>query len=190
MVLSCCGLNPSGYLNEDDFRAITNFNTPRMFYHLGNAVSQTGKEVLQTISRTIRNAVRTAQMQQEALEKEEGSIDNAGNHIPNDGKLSDSRTRTAQVEQTGEIRADAGAVSEAGAQRDLYRASADGGTERAPQETEQRATEQMELLISQMVSKEGLREELKATDQMEWIRRMNSIRQRAEEMVKSEIIYA
>lgn len=132
MVLSRCGLDPSGYLNEDDFRAITNFNTPRMFYHLGNAVSQTGKEVLQTISRTIRNAVRTAQMQ-EALEKEEGSIDNAGNHIPNDGRLSDSRIRTAQVEQTGEIRADAGAVSEAGAQRDLYRASADGGTGRAPQ---------------------------------------------------------
>lgn len=132
MVLSRCGLDPSGYLNEDDFRAITNFNTPRMFYHLGNAVSQTGKEVLQTISRTIRNAVRTAQMQ-EALEKEEGSIDNAGNHIPNDGRLSDSRIRTAQVEQTGEIRADAGAVSEAGAQRDLYRASADGGTGQAPQ---------------------------------------------------------
>ena len=133
MVLSRCGLDPSGYLNEDDFRAITNFNTPRMFYHLGNAVSQTGKEVLQTISRTIRNAVRTAQMQQEALEKEEGSIDNAGNHISNDGRLSDSRTRTAQVEQTGEIRADAGTVPEAGAQRDLYRASADGGTGRAPQ---------------------------------------------------------
>lgn len=133
MVLSRCGLDPSGYLNKDDFRAITNFNTPRMFYHLGNAVSQTGKEVLQTISRTIRNAVRTAQMQQEALEKEEGSIDNAGNHISKDGGLSDSRTRTAQVEQTGEIRADAGAVSEAGTQRDLYRASADGGTGRAPQ---------------------------------------------------------
>lgn len=133
MVLSRCGLNPSGYLNEDDFRAITNFNTPRMFYHLGNAVSQTGKEVLQTISRTIRNAVRTAQMQQEALEKEEGSIDNARNHISNDGELSDSRTRTAQVEQTGEIRADAGTVPEAGAQRDLYRASADGGTGRVPQ---------------------------------------------------------
>ena len=57
-------------------------------------------------------------------------------------------------------------------------------------EIEQRATKQMELLISQMVSKEGLSEELKATDQMEWIRRMNSIRQRAEEIVKIEIIYA
>ena len=57
-------------------------------------------------------------------------------------------------------------------------------------EIEQRATEQMELLISQMVNKEGLSEELKATNQMEWIRRMNSIRQRAEEMVKIEIIYA
>lgn len=133
MVLSRCGLNPSDYLNEDDFRAITNFNTPRMFYHLGNAVSQTGKEVLQTISRTIRNAVRTAQMQWEALEKEEGSIDNARNHMSKDGGLSDSRTRTAQIEQTGEIRSDAGAVSEAGAQRDLYRASADGGTGRASQ---------------------------------------------------------
>ena len=133
MVLSRCELDPSGYLNEDDFRAITNFNTPRMFYHLGNAVSQTGREVLQTISRTIRNAVRTDQMQQEALEKEEGGIDNARNHISKDGELSDSRTRTAQVEQTGEIRADEGTVSEAGTQRDLYRDSADGGTGRAPQ---------------------------------------------------------
>ena len=153
MVLSRCGLDPSGYLNEDDFRAITNFNTPRMFYHLGNAVSQTGKEVLQTISRTIRNAVRTAQMQQEVLEKEgkdeynreqgkfntlnqeskKGSINDAGNHIPNEGELSDSRAQNTQNDPSGEIRADTGAVSEAGAQRDLYRASSDGRTGRASQ---------------------------------------------------------
>lgn len=73
---------------------------------------------------------------------------------------------------------------------DLYRASADGGTGRAPQGDRAESDRTDGTLISKMVSKEGLSEELKATNQMEWIRRMNSIHQRAEEMVKSEIIYA
>lgn len=44
------------------------------------------------------------------------------------------------------------------------------------------------LLIRQMAEREGVSEQLKAADQMEWIRRMNSIRNRAEEIVNSELI--
>ena len=49
--------------------------------------------------------------------------------------------------------------------------------------------EWMELLTRQMASQEGVTETLKASDQMEWVRRMNSIRSRAEEIVLNDLIY-
>ena len=48
----------------------------------------------------------------------------------------------------------------------------------------------MELLVLQMAKREGVTEALKATDQIEWVRRMNSIRSRAEEIVLRELVYA
>ena len=50
--------------------------------------------------------------------------------------------------------------------------------------------ERMELLIPQMKVSEGVTEELKANDQMEWVRRMNSIHHQIEEMLLSELIYS
>ena len=47
----------------------------------------------------------------------------------------------------------------------------------------------MELLTQQMVEQEGVTEVLKAADQMEWVRRMISIRSREEEIVLSELVY-
>ena len=47
----------------------------------------------------------------------------------------------------------------------------------------------MELLILQMAKSEGVTEALKAADQMEWVRRMNSIRSRVEEIVLHELVY-
>ena len=49
--------------------------------------------------------------------------------------------------------------------------------------------DRMELLARQMAKQEGVTEALKATDQMEWVRRMNSIQSRAEEIVLHELIY-
>ena len=49
--------------------------------------------------------------------------------------------------------------------------------------------ERMELLIQQMKRREGVTESLKVTDQMEWIRRMNNIHSRAEEIVLSELVF-
>ena len=45
-------------------------------------------------------------------------------------------------------------------------------------------------LVKQMAEKEGVTEQLKADDQMLWVKRMNCIRNRAEEIVMNEIIYA
>ena len=47
----------------------------------------------------------------------------------------------------------------------------------------------MELLTRQMAVQEGVNEALKATDQMEWVRRMNSIQNRVEEIVLNELVY-
>lgn len=49
--------------------------------------------------------------------------------------------------------------------------------------------EKVEMLMEQMVEHWGVTEELKMKDQMEWVRRMNNIKNAAEEMVLLEIIY-
>ena len=54
----------------------------------------------------------------------------------------------------------------------------------------EQATEMLDRLISQMAKAEGVTEQLKAEDSMEWVRRMNSIRSRAEEVVKHDLIYS
>ena len=56
-------------------------------------------------------------------------------------------------------------------------------------EIDQSCEEQLELIIQRMAKQEGVTEMLKAVDQMEWVRRMNSINNRAEEIVLSELIY-
>ena len=53
----------------------------------------------------------------------------------------------------------------------------------------EQAHDMLDHLIVQMQMSEGVTESLKASDPLEWIRSMNSIRQRAEEVVKKELIY-
>ena len=48
--------------------------------------------------------------------------------------------------------------------------------------------EQLALTVRQMQEAEGVTEALKAANQLEWVRRMNSIRNRAEEIIKTELI--
>ena len=54
---------------------------------------------------------------------------------------------------------------------------------------QEQAEERFDLLVEQMAKQEGVTEQLKAQDQMLWVRRMNSIRARAEEIVREEIIF-
>ena len=51
------------------------------------------------------------------------------------------------------------------------------------------ANAKLALLTKQMAQKEGITEELKAQDQLAWVRAMNNIRNRAEEIVLKELIY-
>ena len=51
------------------------------------------------------------------------------------------------------------------------------------------AQERMDILVLQMMKKQGITEELKARDQMAWIGAVNNIRNAAEEIVLKELIY-
>ena len=53
----------------------------------------------------------------------------------------------------------------------------------------EQAQERLSLIIEQMKASEGVTEELKAADQMAWVDAMNSIRNRAEEIILREMIY-
>ena len=56
-------------------------------------------------------------------------------------------------------------------------------------EIDEACEEHTELLTRQMAKQDGVTEALKASDQMEWVRGMNSIRSRAEEIVLHELVY-
>ena len=57
------------------------------------------------------------------------------------------------------------------------------------QEIDTQASEELACLIRQMAAAEGFTNRLKATDQMEWVARMNSIRSRSDEILRHELVY-
>ena len=56
-------------------------------------------------------------------------------------------------------------------------------------QTDQEAREQVETLMEQMLEKQGVTEELKAQDQMKWVRLMNNIKASAEEIILKNMVY-
>ena len=56
-------------------------------------------------------------------------------------------------------------------------------------EVDQTCYERVDLLVRQMAKREGVTETLKASNQLEWVGRMNNIRSRAEEIVLAEVVY-
>ena len=57
------------------------------------------------------------------------------------------------------------------------------------QEIDQSATQMYYQLIDQLKARNGVTEQLKATDQMKWVSRMNAVRHEAAEIVAKELIY-
>lgn len=56
-------------------------------------------------------------------------------------------------------------------------------------ETDKTANERFNLLMKQFIEQENITEELKATNQIEWVRKMNNIKNRVEEIIFKELIY-
>ena len=58
------------------------------------------------------------------------------------------------------------------------------------EDVDRQAQEMEQQIISQLVQREGVTEQLKAENQMEWVARMNNTRNRADEIVLNELIFA
>ena len=75
-------------------------------------------------------------------------------------------------------------------QKTLYTAMLLGDTLNAHlEEVDKSATEMFDRLVEQMKSRDCITEELKATNQLEWVQRMNAIHHEATEVVMKELIY-
>lgn len=57
-------------------------------------------------------------------------------------------------------------------------------------EIDRSCNDRLEIIETDLMKQEGVTEALKASDQMEWVRRRNSIRSRAEEVILTELVYA
>lgn len=57
-------------------------------------------------------------------------------------------------------------------------------------EIDRSANEMFDLLVKQYAEREGVTEQLKAEDQMEWVRKMNSVKAATEETIRTELIFA
>ncbi len=56
-------------------------------------------------------------------------------------------------------------------------------------EINEAARNRMELIVPELVKRNGVTKKLKAENQMEWVRQMNACKAQAEEVVKAELIY-
>ena len=57
-------------------------------------------------------------------------------------------------------------------------------------EIDRSCNDRLEIIETALMKREGVTEALKVSDQMEWVRRRNSIRNRTEEIILSELVYA
>ena len=94
---------------------------------------------------------------------------------------------TACGSQTSGTDTDSNAGTQSGAQQE--ESTLTGKLDEHLKEIGDTAQEMFNRLVAQMKDAEGVTEQLKAENQMEWVGRMNSIRSRAEEVVLSELVY-
>lgn len=65
-----------------------------------------------------------------------------------------------------------------------------GNLNRYLAEVDDRAAQMLDTLVAQMAVREGITEQMKASEPMVWVQRMNNIRNAAEEIVSAEVIFA
>ena len=81
------------------------------------------------------------------------------------------------------------ALSQTAPQGGLYKFAISGKLNSYLADIDKQAEEMFYRLVKQMAEREGVSEQLKAENQMEWVGRMNNIRSKAMEIVTAELIY-
>lgn len=198
MITVRLGLDTSRY-SAESFMNIGYFNTPEMINAVGFATSDIAEMGLTEIARTIN-----------ALEKQNRIIAAENHSDYNRNETTKGATTMAEITysmvgdynlpnlkmpEQPNVNLGRWAQMRRSYLRDhhkilYYNLLTKGTLTQHLAEVQQRATEMEETLVRQMAQKEGLTEELKATDMMKWVRLMNNLRNSAQEVVKAEVIFA
>ena len=161
-LLTRCGLDPLDYLDDEDFDGISEFSTPTVLHHLGNAASAVSMEALMEIGTAIRQYEQTqAKNNQKISEKPlakkpqtgytttrgqfntvkresaERSDTDGGSDLHEGGRLLAARSGDGRRGRTGgnaagQVRNAAGGLSEGASQRDIHLHASDGQADRSP----------------------------------------------------------
>ena len=207
MLLVRCGLDPSGYFEDEDFRGVLNFNTPQTLNALGVATGDISQMCLSAISRTVLALQRQPQKENRTFEPQqknqyavteqentqpERSFEYDRDHLHQAGRLQSAEPSAPQEEPVPHGKY---ALLRKKFLKEHRRVTytnllTSGKLNSHLAEIQQTAQRRMEEIVAQMAKAEGVTEELKASDQMKWVQMMNNLQNAAEETVLAELIYS
>ena len=207
MLLVRCGLDPSEYFEDEDFRDVLNFNTPQTLNALGVAAGDISQMCLSAISRTVLALQRQPQKENRTFEpqqKNQYAVTEQENTQPKGVLNMTEITYTRQGDynlpnllppQEEPVPHGKYALLRKKFLKEHRRVTytnllTSGKLNSHLAEIQQTAQRRMEEIVTQMAKAEGVTEELKASDQMKWVGLMNNIQNAAEEMVLAELIYS
>lgn len=217
-LMARCGLDTDTYRDELDFSYIREFSTLDSLSVLGEATSSMCEPVLREICQVVEDIDRenARRVERESSEKDKNILANDGQEHYNTLKReSDTQNRkeggtdygTDIQERRGlshsehqsergaggepdEVRNASGDISEGTSRGDLHREASVGNADGTLSDDTETGRGEVRETENQMMENEEVTEELKSRDQMEWVRLMNSITNRADEIVLSEIVYS
>ncbi len=160
MLVVRCGLDPSEYFEDDDFRDVLNFNTPETLNALGVAAGDISQMCLITYSR-------------------QGSYNLPNLLPPQEPEVALGKYALLRRKFLKENR-----------RITYTNLLTSGKLNGHLAEIEQTALSRMDQMVAQMAKTEGVTEELKARDPMKWVQLMNNLRNAAEETILTELIYS
>ena len=199
MLLARCGIDPTCYFTDDDFRDVVDFSTPETLNALGTATGDIGQMCLSAVSRTAltmqrqnRTFAEKPTIQYPEAEKKTTTPERSETYERTDihdaGRLPNLLPPQEPEMHLGKYALLRRTYLKQHRRVTFTNLLTSGRLNQHLMEIEQVALSRMELLTSQMAKAEGVTEELKASDPMKWTGLMNNIRHSAGETVLNELI--
>ena len=196
MMMTRLGIDTEPFYEAEDFSVITNFNTPETLNALGIASSDIAEMGLGEISRTVLALERQNRIIAENrkpdynIQKGVHKMNELTYTMQGDYNLPDL-TMPQQPEVTlGRYAQMRRKFLKEHHKIRYYNLLTSCTLTQHLAETEQTAMKLEETLMKQMAAQEGLTESLKAADMIKWVQGMNNLRNRVQEIVKAEVIFA
>ena len=204
MAMKRCGIEPTEHFNVSDFEMISSFNNKRVVSRLGAAISDIAEQELREIYSSVINYEKNYKLTNRTFVNNEKI-----NYHNNEEKIMKGEMIMIELtyNQMGDYQIPQVALPKTKKmaqgrfsrmrekflkehKRGLYEElMLDGKMEEHLGEIEQIAQKRMKQIITSLAEKNQITEEMKRENQMSWVQAMNSIKNQAEEMIMSELIY-